>query len=57
MFLSKLEKSIEHMKGRLAGEQNPAVKAIIRRNLDITKQKAKNIKRKNHANEKLCGKG
>lgn len=46
MHVSKLEESINYMKARLAGEVHPAVKAIIRKNLNITKQKAKNMKRK-----------
>ena len=41
-----LEEYIQYMTDRLAREPMPAVKAIIRRNLNLTKQKAKNIKRK-----------
>lgn len=46
MSVSKLEESILHMTARLACEVNPTIKAIIRKNLNITKQKAKNMKRK-----------
>ena len=41
-----LEEHIQYMTGRLASESMPASKTVILKNLNLTKQKIKYLKRK-----------